>query len=285
MRKMLLIFSAILLGTSIAHAEYTAENKIIKVVIPQSSTSGLGIVYNHIEAYARKQNINMIPVFKPGANAKIGLGYASEQKNDGNTLVFSTLSDFVESANDASFDKVAPVTKTALVLVASSKSNIKSTTDIVAIERATPGKLTWAYASSAQSVLIKSVIRANNLDVNKVHMVPFSVSPGFQTSIGNGDVDLGFVLPSIAEALVTKGYATAIAIDDNTHQEMSKKENGTALFLPKNTASDAKMFWNKFIKGLEHDADFKQALKSMRSNIYKNSDPVDLEKIIAGWKM
>lgn len=282
MKKFLLAF-VVLLG-SLAHAEYTPRDKIIKVVIPQSYSSGLASVYNHIEAYAKKQNINMIPVYKPGANGKIGLSYAREQKNDGNTLLFSTLSDFVESANDADFDKVAPVTKTSLVLVASSKSNIKSIADIVAKERAAPGKLTWAYATSAQLVLINSVFRATNLDANKAYKVPYSAGPGFQTSIANGDADLGFISPGNADALAAKGYVTVVAIDDKTNQEMSKKENGTALFLPKNTANDAKAFWNKFIKGLEYDVDFKQALQSMRIDTYKNPDPVELEKIIVSWK-
>lgn len=282
MKKFFVVLSLVV--SSFVHAQYTPENKIIKVVIPQPSSSGLASVYNHIEAYARKQNINMIPVYKPGANGKIGLSYAREQKNDGNTLLFSTLSDFVESANDADFDKVAPVTKTSLVLVASNKSNVKSISDIVVRERATPGQLTWAYVSSAQLILINGVIKASNLDANKVYKVPYSNGPGLQTSIANGDVDLGFMVPGNAEALAAKGYITIVAIDDKTNQEMSKKENGTALFLPKNTSIYAKTFWNNFIKGLEHDIDFKQALKPLRIDTYKNPDPVELEKIIVSWK-
>jgi tripartite-type tricarboxylate transporter receptor subunit TctC len=285
MKKILLVAGAILLGTSLAHAAYTAENKVIKVVMPQSSSSGLASIYNHIEAYARKQNINMIPVFKPGANSKIGFNYASEQKNNGNTLLFSTLSDFVETANDADFDKVAPITKTSLVLVASPKSNIKSITDIVAKERSTPGKLTWAYVSSAQLILVNGVIKASNLDTDKVYKVPYSIGHGFQTSLVNGDADLGFVLPKTAEALSVAGRVTIVNIDEKTKQAILKKENGTALFLPKNSSVDANMFWNKFVKGLENDAEFKQALKSLRIDTYKNTDSVELERVIADWKM
>jgi tripartite-type tricarboxylate transporter receptor subunit TctC len=283
--KKILLAVVILLSTSFAHAEYSAENKIIKVVMPQASASGLASIYNHVEAYAKKQNINLVPVYKPGANGKIGLSYTSEQKNDGNTLLFSTVSDFVESATDTDFDKVAPVTKTSLTLVASTKSQITNINDIVAKERATPGRLTWAYFSSAQLVLINSLVQANNLDSNKVYKVPYSIGPGFQTSIVNGDADLGFLLPGVAEALSAKGYITIVAIDDKTKQAMSMKENRTALFLPKNSSNDANTFWIKFVRGLDNDAEFKQALKGLRIDTYKNSDPKELEKVIANWKL
>jgi tripartite-type tricarboxylate transporter receptor subunit TctC len=270
---------------SVAHAEYTPENKIIKVVIPQPPASGLGYIYNHIEAYARKQNINMIPVYKPGANGKIGISYAGEQKNDGNTLLFTTLSDMVESAADANFDKVAPVTKIALVLVASSKSKIKDVNDIITRERTSPGRLTWSYSSSAQLPLIKSFIQANGLDSDKVYVVPFSQGPGYQTGIANGDVDLGFMIPSVAGALASKGYVSIIDISDKTNQILNKKENGTALFLPKNNAGEAKMFWNNFVKELYNDAEFKKVLKDQHIDHYKSIESADLEKIIAGWKI
>jgi tripartite-type tricarboxylate transporter receptor subunit TctC len=270
---------------SVAHAEYTAENKVIKVVIPQSSNSGLWSIYNHIEVHAKKQNINMIPVFKPGANGKIGFNYAKEQKNDGNTLLFSTISDFVESADTADFDNVAPVTKTAMVLVASNKSKLKNINDIVTSEHASPGKLTWAYTSSAQLALINGLINASNLDTDKVYKVPYSNGPGFQTSFVNGDADLGFLPPRTAEALSAAGRVTIVNVDEKTKQAMLKKENGTALFLPKNSTADANKFWVKFVRELYNDVDFKQVLKDLRIDTYKNADTKELEKVIANWRL
>jgi tripartite-type tricarboxylate transporter receptor subunit TctC len=66
-----------------------------------------------------------------------------QRKNDGNTLLFSTVSDYV--GVNADFDAVAPVTKINMILVASKKSKIKTVTDIVQQEQQNPGKLTWAY--------------------------------------------------------------------------------------------------------------------------------------------
>lgn len=271
---------AVLFFSSLAHAEYTAENKIIKVVIPQPPASGLGNVYRHIEAYAKKQNITMIPVFKPGAQSKIGIEYASKEKNDGNTLLFSTVSDYV-SVN-ADFDVVAPITKINMILVASKKSKIKTVDDIVRQEQENPGKLTWAYMSTAQSTYINNFAKVSNIDVNKIYKVRFSNAGGSQGVI-NGDADLTMVTPSDLASL--KDYLTVVDIDSKTKQQLSKKENATGLFLPKNSSLDANKFWNKFVKDLLNDDEFKLATKSFNIRLFNNSSAHELQNVIDNWKL
>ena len=264
---------------SLVHAEYTPENKIIKVVIPQPPASGLGTVYRHIEAYANKQNIKMIPVFKPGANAKIGIEYASKEKNDGNTLLFSTVSDYV--GQNANFDAVAPITTIDLILVASKKSKITNVNDIVRQERVNPGKLTWAYMSSAQSIYIDNFAKVSNIDVDKIYKVPF-VSKSTAPGIVNGDVDLTMVLPSTANSL--KDHLTVVDIDDVTKQKLSAKDNATGLFLPKNSNKDSAKFWNKFANDMLNDEDFKLALKSSNTRTFTNVTSSELENVVNNWK-
>jgi tripartite-type tricarboxylate transporter receptor subunit TctC len=264
---------------SLVHAEYTPENKIIKVVIPQPPASGLGTVYRHIEAYANKQNIKMIPVFKPGANAKIGIEYASKEKNDGNTLLFSTVSDYV--GQNANFDAVAPITTIDLILVASKKSKITNVNDIVRQERVNPGKLTWAYMSSAQSIYIDNFAKVSNIDVDKIYKVRFSTAGGSQGVI-NGDADLTMALPSMANSL--KDHLTVVDIDDVTKQKLSAKDNATGLFLPKNSNKDSAKFWNKFANDMLNDEDFKLALKSSNTRTFTNVTSSELENVVNNWK-
>jgi tripartite-type tricarboxylate transporter receptor subunit TctC len=280
MKKFLLSLSVVVCCAS--YAEYSAENKIIKVVIPQPAASGLAITYRHIEEYAKKHNITMIPVFKPGADGKIGISYASKEKNDGDTLLFSTISDYVNNvSSDLDFDPVAPITKVNLTLVASKKSKIKNSNDIVKQELENPGKLTWAYASSAQAVMINNFVKTNNIDINKIYKIPFNGT--FQTSLVNGDVDIGFVLPSVSDAL--KDHITIVDIDEKTRQKMSIIENATGLFLPKNSTSDSNKFWNKFVNDLVKDKDFKSSMTRIRSKEFTDPSPERLTKIIDNWKL
>ena len=277
MKKFLLAAAVAL--CSVAHAEYTAQNKVIKVVIPQPPASGLGTLYRHIEAYASKQNIKMIPVYKPGAEAKIGIGYASKEKNDGNTLLFSTVSDYVNVNLD--FDAVAPVTRINMILVASKKSKIKTVTDIVQQEQANPGKLTWAYMSTAQTAYIDNFLKVSGLDANKVYKVPFATNIG--VGIASGDADLTVLLPSAVISL--KDHLTVVGVDSATQQKLSAKDNATGLFLPKHSSKDSIKFWNKFVNDLLNDEDFKQALKLSNTSTFTNATPGELENVIANWKL
>ena len=280
MKKLLLVASTILLGISSAcYANYSAENKIIKVVIPQPPASGLGTLYRHIEAYASKQNIKMIPVFKPGAESKIGIGYASKEKNDGNTLLFSTVSDYV-SVN-ANFDAVAPLTKIDMILVASKKSKIKTVDDIVQQEQANPGKLTWAYMSTAQTTYIDNFLKVSGLDANKVYKVPFGNNNGL--GIANGEADLTVLSPFAVNSL--KDHLTVVQIDPATKQKLSAKDNATGLFLPKHSNKDSVKFWNKFVNDMLNDEDFKLALKASNSVTFTNITPSELETVINNWKL
>lgn len=269
----------VVLVCSFAHAEYTAENKIIKVVIPQPPASGLGSLYRHMEAYANKQNIKMVPVFKPGAEAKIGIGYASKEKNDGNTLLFSTVSDYVNVNLD--FDAVAPIIKINMVLVASKKSKIKTVNDIVQQEQANPGKLTWAYMSTAQSVYIDNFLKVSNIDANKVYKVPFGNNSG--VGVVNGDADLTVLSQSAVISL--KDHLTVVDIDEATKQKLSVKDNVTGLFLPKNSTNDSIKFWNKFVNGLLNDDEFKLTMKTLNARPFKDPTSSDLENVVNNWKL
>ena len=281
MKKLLLVASTILLGISSAcYADYSAENKIIKVVIPQPPASGLGTLYRHIEAYASKQNIKMIPVFKPGADAKIGIGYASKEKNDGNTLLFSTVSDYVNVNLD--FDAIAPITKINMIVVASKKSKIKTVSDIVRQEQANPGKLNWAYMSSAQSKYLDNFLKVSNIDPNKVHKIPFGADGGVQ-SLVNGDIDLTVVPPSALISL--KDHLTVVTIDPTTKQQLSAKDNATGLFLPKHSNKDSAKFWNKFVNDLLNDDEFKRSLRATGFTIFTNATSGELETVINNWKL
>ena len=119
MKNLLLVVGAILLGISpTVQAEYSTENKIIKVVIPQASASGLASIYNHVEAYAKKQNINLVPVYKPGANGNIGTEFVARSPADGYTLIVNTLSHNVNPLMNPGVVKYDPVKDFAPIILA-----------------------------------------------------------------------------------------------------------------------------------------------------------------------
>lgn len=52
--------------------------KDIQVIIPYAVGSGMGQVFRVLQQYGSRQGINLIPVFKPGAESMIALNDATD---------------------------------------------------------------------------------------------------------------------------------------------------------------------------------------------------------------
>lgn len=193
---------------------------------------------------------------------------------------FSTVSDYVNANLD--FDAIAPITKINMIVVASKKSKIKTVNDIVQQERENPGKLNWAYMSSAQSRYLDNFLKVSDIDPNKVHKVMFGADGGVPSLI-NGDIDLTMLPPFVVASI--KDRITVIDIDEATKHKLSLKDNATGLFLPKNSNQDSMKFWNKFVKDMLNDEEFKQALRTSNFVTFTNPTSGELENVVNSWKL
>lgn len=268
--KKLLLSIVVSVSSLSAFADYTAENKIIKVVIPQPPASGLGSLYNHVATYARKQNITMVPIYKPGANGKLGIAHATTEKNLDDTILFSTISDFVGSEQTDKFENISLVSKVTLTLVASKRSKIKSTSDLGYKE------ITWGYFASGDKAVI---------DTMQEHdILPVRFSAGYQmiTSVVNGDIDLAFAQPDAAETLAAKDMLTIVDIDKKSKKKMQTKENASAFFLSKEASAEAITYWQHFTEGLLQDSEFKKGINSLvREDV--EPGPKEMKKVLKNW--
>lgn len=260
-----LLSSLVFLSFSlVAHADYSATNKTINVVIPQGNTSGLSYTFLLMQKYAEKQKISMIPVYRPGAQGKIGIDYAEKSPNDGNTLLLATASDIVQNKAADRFNPVTNITEVQLVLLASKKSNIKSTSDII---KAPPEKFNWAYSSTSQLVLIDNIIDHYNLEKSKMQLIAYTPTKGIpvQLSLLAGDVDIGYTIYPAAKQFIDSGALTLVELEPSLKKKLDSKVNSAALFLPKNTGDDAEKFWEKFVADFLEDESTKKTLKSMET--------------------
>ena len=259
-----------------------AQNNVVQVVIPQAPTSGLGRIYVHLENFANKKNISMVPVYKPGANGTIGINHASTKQNNNNVLLLSTVTDYVNSAAEKKFKNIGVINEIELTLVASKKSGIKTIDDVVSIEKSTPGKLNWAQISSVTDEFTDRLAKIYSLDKDKIYRIPFK-DPRV-TDIVNGDIDLAFILTNVAKSLEEADRITIVDIDPAGRQRLSEKKNATALFTPASTDSKTVAFWNDFLNEFLSDKDVKEAFRKINSRSFDSSSPDKLETIIANWK-
>ncbi len=259
-----------------------AQDKIIRVVIPQSSSSGLAQVYAHLEKFATKKNISMIPVYKPGANGTIGINHAVNEPNNNNVLLLSTITDYVNAGSEKNFRNIGAISEIEFTLVASKKSGIKTVSELVHIEKTTPGKLNWAQYSSASGAFIDQLAKIHQIDKDKIHKILYKEPR--MSDIVNGDVDTAFILTSTARSLAEAQKITIIDIDTATQEKMSEKKNATALFAPANTDSATVKFWHTLLNEFLLEGDIKETFRKTNTRVFENTNPEKLEAIIANWK-
>lgn len=229
-----------------AQAGYTTDGKTIKVIVPTGPASGIANLYRQLETYAAKNQITMVPVFKPGAASKIGMQYAATSTDtSGDTLLLSLISDISEHSYLPQLQAVTAVTGINLVLLASKKSGIRTTKDIALIEKSSPGSLNWAVINSLHSNRTYAIADSWGLARDKITSIQYSSD--MQNHIISGDLDLGWFSKPTAESLNSAGLANIVELDSQTIKNLERKKNGTAIFMPKGANSDAIKFWEEFV--------------------------------------
>lgn len=280
MKKLLLSLTLALTSVA-AQAEYSARNKTIDVVIPQSAASGLSQIFLAMQEYAEKQKISLVPVFKPGAAGKIGLDYAEKISNNANTILLTTASDIAYNKAQDRFTPISAVTEVKLILVASKKSNIKHANDIA---KHPADKFNWVYSSNAQSSLIDTVLKHYNFDKSKTNLLPYTPGKGVPAlvSLVSGDVDIGFVLPLSAQSFIQSGQLTLVELDSSLETKLKLKPNAVAMFSPKNSTAASNKFWREFNQSFLDDAAAKKKLDTLGVQPLPTGQ-ADLMKILSSW--
>lgn len=281
--KKLLLSLAILLCSVSVHADYSATNKTIKVVIPQGNIGGLAQVFLLMQNYASKKQISLVPVFKPGAQGKIGLDYTADQLNDGSTLLLTTVSELVENNSVTRFEPVSAVLEAKAVLVSSKNSKIKTIEDIT---NASPDKFNWVYASPMQSNLIKVLADHNKLEKEKMQLISFNPAKGVSVlaSIVAGDADLAFLPRGMINKFLEKDMLTEVKLDSSTKLKLDSKVNAISVMLPKKSSDEIVLYWTNFISEFVKDDSVTNMLVANNSSAQViEPGRQNLKKIISAW--
>ena len=156
---------------------------------------------------------------KAGASGNIGHELAARAPQDGYTLL-GTASNFV--ANPSLFRKVgydplkdfAPIAgliRTPSVLVVPADSPIKSVAELIALAKASPGKLTYASGGNGSLAHFSAELFKAAAGVDMLH-VPYKGAPDIMTSLLGKQTDLAFpVLVSVLPQLKA-GTLRALAV-------------------------------------------------------------------------
>ena len=157
---------------------------------------------------------------KGGATGTIGAGVVAHAAPDGHTLLVSSLGPFVIAPHllakvpyDAlkDFDYITVAVQAPNVLVVPAKSPHKSMADVIAYEKANPGKMSFASSGNGSSDHLTAELFWLQTGTTGIH-VPYKGGGPVMTDLLGGQVDSSFMNINTAMPQILAGKLRALAI-------------------------------------------------------------------------
>jgi tripartite-type tricarboxylate transporter receptor subunit TctC len=157
---------------------------------------------------------------KPGATGTIGAVFVKRAAPDGYTFLVTSLGPLVivphllkgmqyDPLKD--FDLVTVAVQSANVLVVPPNSPHKSVADVIAYEKANPGKMTFASAGNGSSDHLTAELFWQQTGTKGIH-VPYKGGAPAQTDVMGGQVDASFQNINAVAQYIKGGKMRALAI-------------------------------------------------------------------------
>lgn len=286
MFKRILVLFASLFFTIYSSAE--TPMKDIQVIVPYNGASGVAQVFRVLQKYGASRGVNLVPVFKPGAESMIALNDAANgTHNPDNTAVFTVVSDTIIDYPFKKFDKshfipVSALVETKVYIVASNNAPVNNLTELLNSIKNEPSKLNWAIANAQFYEDLKSMSKQLGVSIDQLVVTKFNGPPSIQNVIGGFyDVSIypaGIISPHIeAKRLKLIGVYRNNDKPDSTvdsvenHMNILKRQ-GYGLFLLKGASSSTSKFWSKFCQEFLEDQESQKLLVERHFLPAKNGD-------------
>ncbi|MES2840954.1 MAG: tripartite tricarboxylate transporter substrate binding protein [Pseudomonadota bacterium] len=229
---------------------------------------------------------------KAGATGTIGATQVTRAAPDGHTLFVSSLGPFVIAPHlikvpyDATkdFDYITVAVQAPNVLVVPAASPHKTMADVIAFQKANPGKMTFASSGAGSSDHLTAELFWVQTGTSGVH-VPYKGGGPVMTDLLGNQVDSSFMNINTAMPQITAGKLRALSITSATRspllpnvptlQELGIKDANVyswqAVAAPKGLPADIKAKLHKAIAETLNDPTVKPKLLDLGFEIVANT--------------
>ncbi|MFN7123992.1 MAG: Bug family tripartite tricarboxylate transporter substrate binding protein [Hydrogenophaga sp.] len=209
------------LGASIAVTSALAwPDKTVTIVVPFPPGGSTDLIARTLQAKLQeKLGGTFVVENKAGATGTIGAAQVTRAAPDGHTLFVSSLGPFVIAPHltkvtyDATkdFDLITVAVQAPNVLVVPAVSPHKSMADVIAYQKANPGKMTFASSGNGSSDHLTAELYWQQTGTSGVH-VPYKGGGPVMTDLLGNQVESSFMNINTAMPQITAGKLRALSI-------------------------------------------------------------------------
>ena len=289
MKKMLLALGATMtLTTAMAWPD-----KTVTIVVPFPPGGSTDMIARTLQPKLQEKFGGTFVIDnKPGATGTIGATLVTRAAPDGHTLFVSSLGPYVIAPHltkvtyDATkdFDYISVAVQAPNVLVVPAASPHKSMADVMAFQKANPGKMTFASSGNGSSDHLTAELYWQQTGTSGVH-VPYKGGGPVMTDLLGNQVDSSFMNINTAMPQIKAGKLRALSItsaqrsallpDVPTLDELGIKDANVyswqAVAAPKGIPADLKNKLQAAIKDALNDPAIKPKLLDLGFEIVANT--------------
>lgn len=266
--------------------------KDFQVIIPYAVSGGVSQFFRILQSYASNKGINLIPVFKPGAEGTVGLNdAASGMHNPDKTIVLTVISDMWSDHKAKKFDQnyfvpVANLAQSKVYIVAGNHVPVNNLSELFNSVKKNPEQLTWAISSSQFYKDLNSVATSLGTDADHMIITKFNGASSLPNVIG-GYIDIGVYPATSVQAMIDdkklkllgtyrRKDAQGLNVDSIENHMNVLKRDGFGLFLLPGISPNVSKFWEQFCQDFLNDPDTPNLLVKRNFRMPENGTIKDI---------
>ena len=259
---MVAIATAFTITTAVPADAFDAKSKPITVVIPFAPGGGVDQTFRHLQNYAAQKGINMVAIYKPGAEGLISMSELATRPHDGYNISITTAGVIAYYRLRNPSTDVVPITgirDSITAFVAYPGNNIKTLNELE--QALQQGKdIKFGQGAPGQKMVVNQLLSFMKPKVKPV-IASYKGGSPVVTDLLGGHIDIAAVPLSIVKSHIDSGKLRLIGLGSRSKFDgypgvefINKKypaweeTDGFTIAVEKNTDSDAVKFWNSFMK-------------------------------------
>jgi tripartite-type tricarboxylate transporter receptor subunit TctC len=256
-----IITLCIAIGLSISGYAFELTNKVVTVVIPFTPGGGVDQTFRHLQKYAQEKNIQLVALYKPGAEGLIAMHELAGMPADGYHISLATVGVLAYHNIKQPTEEINVITgirESVGAFVTHPNSQIEN---IVDLENAIKNKsnIKFGYGAPTQKLMIEQLIECVT-QKSRVLMVPYKGSGQVLNDLLGGHIDVAQMPLSVIKPQLDSGKLKLLAVTKQKVNEFPnipvinhryakwKDFDGFVIVTPAKINADALIFWETFLK-------------------------------------